>query len=144
ALLAGDSVEEEIMQERYGIDFSFSGAARQFSAALSKCPGLPEAIVGLAFAEYEGGNKGAAEQRLQDADVPAHAMNYISFHRARFLVREERYQDAVKLLQVLVGTTVDFPGAQKLLRRAEALMRGEDPDAAEADDAREVEGEAGH
>ena len=200
ALLAGDSVEEEIMQERYGIDFSFSGAARQvclccedlflaqhktafctlcylvsqFSAALSKCPGLPEAIVGLAFAEYEGGNKGAAEQRyvgspmhvprpglvppsqrytfftpracrrLQDADVPAHAMDYISFHRARFLLREERYQDAVKLLQVLVGTTVDFPGAQKLLRRAEALMRGEDPDAAEADDAREVEGEAGH
>lgn len=58
--------------------------------------------------------------------------DFINFHLAALLVKEERYQDAVRCLQALLGGSPDFPGAARQLVRAEALMRGEDPDAAEA------------
>ena len=47
-------------------------------------------------------------------------------------MQEERYQDAVRCLQALLGSSPNFPGAARQLVRAEALMRGEDPDAAVA------------
>ncbi len=53
---------------------------------------------------------------------------------AQLLMREEKHQEAVATLQGMLAKTPAYPGGKALLLRAEALLRGEDPDAAEPEE----------
>jgi len=49
---------------------------------------------------------------------------------ANILMREEKYQESVSMLQAMLTKAPSYPGGKAMLLRAEALLRGEDPDAA--------------
>ncbi len=71
-------------------------------------------------------------RRLNSSSLTA--FECLSLVQAKLLLREEKYQESVSIIQAVLTKSASFPGAKALLLRAEALLRGEDPDAAAAEE----------
>jgi predicted Zn-dependent protease len=68
-----------------------------------------------------------------------HAFETLTIAYAKLCIREQRHQEAVGCIHSVISAAPEYPGARVLLLRAEALLKGEDPDAAVAADAEEEE-----